>query len=212
MVVADAQNESGPKLELNRAELLDDPIEQFRVWFADAAAVNRMPEAMTLATVDADGMPDARMVLLKGVDHEGFRFFTNYEGTKAAQIDNSAVAALVFHWPELQRQVRVRGTVERLSAQESDEYFASRDRASQIGAWASPQSCPLEGGREELERNTAQAELIFSERPVDRPEGWGGFLVRPGQIEFWQGRPARLHDRFRYRLDGRTWMIERLAP
>ncbi len=212
MVVADAQNESGPKLELNRAELLDGPIEQFRAWFADAAAVNRMPEAMTLATVDTDGMPDARMVLLKGVDREGFRFFTNYEGTKAAQIESSPLAALVFHWPELQRQVRVRGAVERLSAKESDEYFASRDRASQIGAWASPQSRPLEGGREELERNTTQAELIFSERPVDRPERWGGFLVRPCQIEFWQGRPARLHDRFRYRLEGPNWMIERLAP
>jgi pyridoxamine 5'-phosphate oxidase len=212
VVVAHSSKTPQSEVALSRADLEPDPVEQFRVWFSDVAGVNRMPEAMTLATVDADGMPDARMVLLKGADAEGFRFFTNYDGTKAAQIGENPLAALVFHWPELQRQVRIRGRVERLAPGESNAYFASRDRDSQIGAWASPQSRPLEGGREELERNTAQAELIFSDKPVDRPDHWGGFLVRPDEIEFWQGRSARLHDRFRYQREVAGWRIERLAP
>jgi len=211
-VVADTSSAPDEEPALNRDELAPDPLDQFRAWFADAAAVNRMPEAMTLATADADGVPDARMVLLKGADPEGFRFFTNYDGIKAGQIAANPFVALVFHWPELQRQVRIRGRAERLSPSESNAYFASRDRASQIGAWASPQSRILEGGREELERNSVQTERIFSDKPVERPEHWGGFLIRPEQIEFWQGRSARLHDRFRYRRDPSGWRIERLAP
>ncbi|MGA7434104.1 MAG: pyridoxamine 5'-phosphate oxidase [Solirubrobacterales bacterium] len=197
---------------LNRTDLDEDPIVQFRFWFSEAAAVNPMPEAMSLATVDEAGHPDARMVLMKGVDSEGFRFFTNYDGTKAGQISSSPFAALVFHWVELDRQVRVRGEVERLPETESDAYFASRDRKSQIGAWASPQSRTLDGGREELEERTGRTEAEFDGETVGRPEHWGGYLVRPDQIEFWQGRRARLHDRFRYQRQEFGWRVERLAP
>lgn len=198
---------------LNRKDLDDDPIAQFLSWFDQAGSVSPMPEAMTLATVWGDGRPDARMVLLKEADREGFRFFTHYEGPKADQIAGNAAAALVFHWPELHRQVRVRGTVGKLDAEESDAYFASRDRASQIGAWASPQSQVLKGGRDELEQYTARTEAGFiSEQEIERPEHWGGYLLRPEEIEFWQGRPARLHDRFLYRLDGDRWQVDRLAP
>lgn len=201
-----------PRVELRRKNLADDPIDQFKAWFQDAEAANDMPEAMSLSTVDANGDPDARMVLLKGVDQAGFRFFTNYEGTKAGQLEASPAAALVFHWPELSRQVRVRGTVEKLAGTESDEYFASRDRASQIGAWASPQSRTLEN-REALEVITQQErESRELDKPVPRPENWGGYLLMPVQIEFWQGRPARLHDRFRYVREPGGWLIERLAP
>jgi len=197
---------------LTRDVLETDPVDQFERWYREAEEVNEMPEAMTLATVDADGLPDARMVLMKGVDAEGFRFFTNYDGVKAGQIGANPYAALVFNWPELARSVRIRGQVERLAPEESDAYFNSRDRASQIGAWASPQSRALEGGREELERNTRQAEQRFEGQEVVRPEHWGGFLVRPDQVEFWQGRRARLHDRFRYSREVTGWRIDRLAP
>lgn len=198
---------------LSRGDLDPDPIVQFGRWFDAASEVQSLPEAMTLATVDPDGRPDARMVLMKGVDRRGFRFFTNYGGVKSAQIEASGEAALVFFWPRLDRQVRVRGPVERLAPEESDEYFASRDRASRIGAWASPQSRPIEG-REELERLAAEASERFAEGEVPRPEHWGGFLVEPRTIEFWQGRGARLHDRFRYeRVDGSAaWETVRLAP
>jgi pyridoxamine 5'-phosphate oxidase len=200
------------RVELRRRDLAADPIDQFSAWFAQAEAVNEMPEAMTLATVDADGDPDARMVLLKGVGQDGFRFFTNYDGTKARQLAANPVAALVFHWPELSRQVRVRGSVEILPAPDSDEYFASRDRASQIGAWASPQSRILEN-RESLEESTReQQESHDLGKPVPRPENWGGYRLMPVQVEFWQGRPGRLHDRFRYLLGPGGWNIGRLAP
>lgn len=199
---------------LSRDDLDPDPIAQFESWFAVAAEVQPLPEAMTLATVDEHGRPDARMVLMKGVDHRGFRFFTNYEGVKASQIAATGEAALVFFWARLDRQVRVRGSVSRLDPAESDEYFASRDRASRIGAWASPQSRPLPGGRDELERRAAQAAERFADSDVPRPDHWGGFLVEPRSIEFWQGRGARLHDRFRYdRIDGGdAWEVVRLAP
>lgn len=199
---------------LLREDLDADPVVQFRIWFDAAAESQPLPEAMTLATVDSEGRPDARMVLMKGADDRGFRFFTNYEGVKAGQMDDNPEAALVFFWPKLDRQVRVRGAVEKLEAAESDEYFASRDRGSRIGAWASPQSRPLGDDREELERLAGEAAARFGDGDVPRPGHWGGFLVRPRQIEFWQGRGARLHDRFRYRREASSgpWEVTRLAP
>lgn len=199
---------------LSRPDLDPDPVRQFGRWFEAAGAVVPLPEAMTLATVDADGRPDARMVLLKGFGKDGFRFFTNYQGVKAGQLDATGKAALVFFWAPLDRQVRIRGPVKRLNADESDRYFASRDRASQIGAWASPQSQPLPDDRESLERLAEEAGERFAEGDVPRPEHWGGFILEPESIEFWQGRGARLHDRFRYDREPETgsWKIVRLAP
>ena len=196
---------------LRREDLDPDPIAQFAAWFAVAERETPLPEAMTLATVDARGQPDARMVLLKGVDVEGFRFFTNYESAKGAQLESGAGAALVVYWRELDRQVRVRGTVERLGAAESDAYFATRSRDSRLGAWASPQSQALES-REGLDDRVREAEARFGEGEVPRPGHWGGYLVRPRTIEFWQGQVGRLHDRFRYARGGDGWAIERLAP
>ena len=166
---------------------------------------------MALATVDGEGLPDARMVLLKGAGPDGFRFFTNYESAKGAQLDANAAAAIVVYWRELDRQVRARGTVDRLTAAESDEYFATRPRESQLGAWASPQSTPLTS-REELDRRVAEAEARFGEGPVERPAHWGGYRLVPVAIEFWQGQVGRLHDRFVYSRGGDGWRIERLGP
>ncbi|MCB0859345.1 MAG: pyridoxamine 5'-phosphate oxidase [Solirubrobacterales bacterium] len=206
--------QSPERSPLSRNDLDPDPIAQFRIWFDAAGEVMPLPEAMTVATVDGEGRPDARMVLLKGAGDDGFRFFTNYEGVKAGQLDESGHAALVFFWAPLDRQVRVRGEVRRLDGAASDEYFASRDRASQIGAWASPQSRPMPDGRDTLEALVDEATERFGEGEIPRPEHWGGFVVDPWQIEFWQGRGARLHDRFRYTRDGECggWDITRLAP
>ncbi|HEV7562596.1 MAG TPA: pyridoxamine 5'-phosphate oxidase [Solirubrobacterales bacterium] len=198
---------------LRRADLADDPIEQFDRWYRLAAAEVPLPEAMTLATVDSEGAPDARMVLLKGHGPEGFRFFTNYESAKAAQIAADPRGALVVYWRELDRQVRVRGSLERLPAQDSDAYFATRLRESRLGAWASPQSQPLPG-RDDLERRLAEVEAEWEgEEEIPRPGHWGGFLLRPETVEFWQGQRARLHDRFLYRREPEGgWRLERLAP
>lgn len=206
-----------PDRSLDLADLDPDPIVQFGRWFDEAAEVAKVPEsteAMTVATVDESGLPDARMVLLKAAGPDGFRFFTNYEGVKAGQLEANPVAALVFHWPILNRQVRVRGRVSRLPEADSDAYFATRARTSQIGAWASPQSQEIGASRAELDRLSTEAEARFADQdPIPRPPNWGGYLVAPESIEFWQGRLARLHDRFRYTsLENGGWAIVRLAP
>ncbi|HEY6772269.1 MAG TPA: pyridoxamine 5'-phosphate oxidase [Solirubrobacterales bacterium] len=187
-----------------------DPIAQFEAWFADAERVVPLAEAMTLATVDADGAPDARMVLLKGFGPDGFRFFTNYESAKGRELAANQRAALVLYWRELDRQVRIRGEVERLPAGESDAYFATRPRDSQIAAAISPQSRPIE--REELDRRYADLTAELGDSIPRRPEHWGGYLLRPEVIEFWQGRESRMHDRLVYTPRSDGWKIERLGP
>ena len=196
---------------LRRSALREDPIEQFRDWYARAEREVPLADAMTLATVDADGRPDARMVLLKGFGPDGFRFFTNYESAKGRQLDVSPWGAIVVYWRELDRQLRARGPVERLPEPDSDAYFATRPRDSQLGAWASPQSEAL-GSREELDERVRETEARFDEREVPRPAHWGGSRLRPETVEFWQGQVGRLHDRFIYRREGEGWRIERLGP
>jgi pyridoxamine 5'-phosphate oxidase len=196
---------------LERSQLHDDPIEQFARWYREAEATLPLADACCLASAHPRGGADARMVLLRGFDRDGFRFHTDYSSAKAGQLAAEPRAALVFYWRELDRQVRVRGNVERLRAPESDRYFASRPRDRQLAAWASPQSRPLRD-RVELDDRFAEVEARFAGVGVPRPAGWGGYLMRPDEIEFWQGQAQRLHDRFRYRREARGWLIERLAP
>jgi pyridoxamine 5'-phosphate oxidase len=196
---------------LRRSDLRDDPAEQFAAWYERAVQEVPLPEAMTLATVDAEGRPDARMVLLKGFDADGLRFFTNYESAKARQLAAVGHAAVIVYWREVDRQVRARGPVERLPETESDAYFADRPRDSQLGAWASPQSAPI-GSRDELDARVREADGRFAGADVPRPDHWGGYVLRPETVEFWQGQVGRLHDRFRYAREGGAWRIERLAP
>jgi pyridoxamine 5'-phosphate oxidase len=189
-----------------------DPIKQFQIWFNDAIAAKLpLPEAMTLATATPDGKPSARMVLLKQADHDGFVFFTNYRSAKAEQLDDNPYAALVFYWSQLDRQVRVEGSVVRTSEQESRDYFKTRPRESQIGAWASAQSQAI-ASREVLERRAQELEDLYSGREVDCPDYWGGYRLRPERIEFWKSRIGRLHDRILYQRDPSGWSITRLAP
>jgi pyridoxamine 5'-phosphate oxidase len=197
---------------LHESDLASDPFEQFTEWYELAAAEVPLTDAMTVATVDAAGAPDARMVLLKGHGPDGFRFHTNYESAKATQIAADPRGALIVYWREHDRQVRARGPLERLAAADSDAYFASRSRESRLGAWASPQSRPL-ADRADLDRRLAAVETRFADtEDVPRPHHWGGYLLRPQTIEFWQGQGARLHDRFLYSREGEGWTIQRLAP
>lgn len=210
MPIADLREnyEKGALLESDAAA---SPFDQFHRWFDDAVAAGvPEPNAMTLATVDSQGHPSARIVLLKGFDAEGFVFFTNYRSRKGRELDTQPRGALLFFWPQIERQVRIEGTVQRIAAQESDAYFASRPLGSRIGAWVSEQSSEI-GNRDILARLETEARQRFGDDPP-RPPHWGGLRLRPDAIEFWQGRPSRLHDRLVYRQHEKGWRIVRLAP
>lgn len=198
--------------ELRRADLAAEPLGQFRSWYAEAAAVLDAPEAMALATATRDGAPSVRMVLLKGFDERGLVFYSHYTSRKGRELEANPRAALLFHWWPLGRQVRIEGAVERVSAEESDAYFATRPRDAQVGALASRQSAPL-ASRAELSERITELERGLAGGPVPRPPTWGGFLLAPAAWEFWQHRDSRLHDRFRYEQDpSGSWRIERLFP
>ncbi|MBF9238930.1 pyridoxamine 5'-phosphate oxidase [Hymenobacter sp. BT683] len=199
---------------LAETDVLPDAVQQFRVWMDEALAAQLdEPTALTLSTVSADGQPSSRVVLLKGLpDDSGFLFYTNYESRKGQELAHQPLAALNFFWPGLERQVRVEGRVEKAPEALSTEYFQSRPRSSQIGAWASPQSQVI-ASRAELEAKEIQlAEEFGDQDPLPRPPHWGGYILRPHRVEFWQGRPSRLHDRIVYELAGTAWQRSRLAP
>ena len=196
---------------MDERDLDDDPIAQLQAWLAEARESSPQPEAMTLATADSNGRPSARVVLLRGLDQHGITFFTNRTSRKGDELRLNPFAALVLHWWELGRQVRIEGAVEEASAEESTAYWLSRPRASQLAAWASPQSQPL-ATRSDLDARVAHAEARFAGGEVPLPEWWGGYRVVPDTIEFWTHRDDRLHDRLRYMRSGTGWRRERLSP
>ncbi len=206
------RNQSSPDY-LDESAVDRDPLKLFHRWLNEAITSGiHLPEAMTLATATSAGKPSARLVLLKQADERGFVFFTNYDSRKARELDSNPNVALVFYWPHFERQVRVEGMVERVPAAESDDYFKSRPRESQIGAWASPQSETIES-REALQARADELTNAYEGQDVPRPEHWGGYRVRAQRIEFWKGRSGRLHDRIVYELQpGSVWSIKRLAP
>ena len=196
---------------LDETEAADNPLDQFRFWFAEAGrVVERDPNAMTLATVGADGRPSARIVLLRGYGEDGFVFFTNYDSRKGAELAANPHASLLLFWAALERQIRIEGTVSKVSAEESDAYYSLRPVGNRLGAWASPQSREIPS-RESLVRRVREFEERFGSTPP-RPENWGGYRLHPDAIEFWQGRSDRLHDRLLYRRHGADWTRVRLAP
>ena len=208
--LADLRREYSLK-ELSESSVAADPFVQFANWFDEYMAVAPLePSAMTVSTVDADGNPSSRVVLLKGFDPTGFIFFTNYESKKARDLGSNPRVALHFFWPELERQVQIKGSAARTTREESESYFSTRPQASKLGAWASQQSEPL-SGRKELEERFNQARERFGDE-IPCPLFWGGFRIVPASFEFWQGRPSRLHDRIRYDLESTQWKITRLYP
>jgi pyridoxamine 5'-phosphate oxidase len=209
--LADLRKEYG-LAGMRRKDLAPDPMQQFMVWLEAAQAVGVLePTAMTLSTATAQGVPSARTVLLKGVDGRGFLFFTNYESRKGKELHENPQASMVFHWKEQERQVCIQGSVSKLSVEESEKYFHSRPQGSQLAAWVSKQSSAV-ASREFLEQQLELVKQEFEGRVVPIPPYWGGFALLPVRIEFWQGRPNRLHDRFCYSLEKGRWIIERLSP
>ena len=210
--IADIRKDYSKKM-LQETDVHADAIEQFKTWWTEAvdSAIDEV-NAMTLATASAQGKPSARVVLLKGFNESGFIFFTNYHSQKASEIEENPRVSLVFFWKELERQVRIDGTIKKITAEDSDEYFYSRPVESRIGAWASPQSKVI-ASRKVIEENVMELEKSFAGKTIDRPPHWGGYIVKPAVIEFWQGRSSRLHDRLQYSLNEMgQWEIKRLAP
>ena len=200
------------KFELSESEINPNPIEQLRLWLEEAISGNENePSAMVLSTVDTNGFPESRVVLLKELTHEGLVFYTNYESKKGIQIAQNQHVSVVLFWPKHERQIRIKGIAEKISETESTNYFKSRPVDSQLGAWASPQSQVIES-REVLEQNYRLYQEYIKSREIEKPPHWGGFLIRPEYFEFWQGRSNRLHDRFEFSLLDDQWIIRRLAP